>query len=415
MNNQPQHGSEGPLKGIKVLDWTMWQFGPVSASMLGDMGADVIKIESLDGDIGRALARMSGRYTILEGDRNAYFETCNRNKRGIAVDLKTEEGRQVVYKLVEQSDVFIENFRQGVPERLGMDYETLKKINPKLIYGSASGYGPEGPDSARPSLDGCGQARAGLMMSATPPDAEAPGRVAAAASDQIGGITLCLGVVSALLARDRQGVGQRVDVSHLSSTMWLQGLAVGMDLLSGGSPTGHPNRANPVNPMVNLYECKDGRWIQFMSSQFARYWPQFVQTMGLEELLDHPDAMAAAGMQAGSPELTAKIAARFKEKTADEWIETLNQSADLIYAKVQRIDELRDDPQVIANNYITDFDHPVLGKIQVCNFPVAFSETPAGIWKEAPELGQDTETVLIDELGYDWDDIQRLQEANAIL
>ena len=120
MTEQPIKGVDGPLKGIKVLDWTMWQFGPVSASMLGDMGADVIKIESLDGDIGRALARMSGRYTTLEGDRNAYFETCNRNKRGIAVDLKTEEGRQVVYKLVEQADVFIENFRQGVPERLGI-------------------------------------------------------------------------------------------------------------------------------------------------------------------------------------------------------------------------------------------------------------------------------------------------------
>ncbi len=415
MTEQPIKGVDGPLKGIKVLDWTMWQFGPVSASMLGDMGADVIKIESLDGDIGRALARMSGRFTTLEGDRNAYFETCNRNKRGIAVDLKTEEGRQVVYKLVEQADVFIENFRQGVPERLGMDYETLKKINPKLIYGSASGYGPVGPDSARPSLDGCGQARAGLMMSATPPGAEYPGRVAAAPSDQIGGITLCLGIVSALVARDRLGVGQRVEVSHLSSTMWLQGLAVGLDLLSGGSPTGHMDPKNPINPMVNLYECKDGRWIQFMSGQFTRYWPQFVEAMGLEDLLHHPDAEIAAGMAAGSPELTAKIAERFKEKTTDEWIEVLNQSADLIYAKVQSVSELKDDPQVIANNYITDFEHPVLGKIQVCNFPVAFSETPAGIWKEAPELGQDTEIVLIDELGYDWDDIERLQEANAIL
>ncbi|HAL48140.1 MAG: CoA transferase [SAR202 cluster bacterium] len=414
MNDQTQYGSEGPLKGIKVLDWTMWQFGPVSASMLGDMGADVIKIESLDGDIGRALARMAGRYTGLAGDRNAYFETCNRNKRGIAVDLKTEEGRQIVYRLVEQADVFIENFRQGVPERLGMDYETLKKINPKLIYGSASGYGPKGPDSDKPSLDGCGQARAGLMMSATPPGATEPNRVIGAASDQMGGITLCLGVVSALLARDRQGVGQRVDVSHLSSTMWLQGLAVGMNLLAG-NPFGHIDRQNPVNPMVNLYECEDGRWIQFMSSQFTRYWPQFVETMGLQELLDDPSTANPQGMRAGSPELTAKIAARFKQKTADEWIEVLDTSADLIYAKVQSIDELQDDPQVIANNYITDFDHPVLGKIQVCNFPVAFSETPAGIWKEAPELGQDTETVLIDELGYDWDDIQRLQEANAIL
>lgn len=231
MTDEARNGADGPLKGVRVLDWTMFQFGPVGASMLGDMGADVTKIEALDGDVGRAVARMSSRPIGLEGGRNAYFETCNRNKRGIAVDLKTEEGKEIVYKLVERADVFIENFRKGVPERLGMDYETLRKINPMLIYGSASGYGPEGPDAARPSLDGCGQARAGLMMSATPPWSTEPTNVTGAVSDQMGGIILCLGVLAALCARDKRGVGQKVDVSHLSSTMWLQGLAISMNLL----------------------------------------------------------------------------------------------------------------------------------------------------------------------------------------
>ena len=176
--------------------------------------------------------------------------------------------------------MFIENFRKGVPERLGMDYETLKKINPKLIYGSASGYGPEGPDSGRPSLDGCGQARAGLMMAATPFGSSRPSRVAGAASDQMGAIILCLGVVSALCARDRQGIGQRVDVSHLSATMWLQGLAISTYLMSG-SYFGQIDPGRPMNPLVNLYECKDGRWIQFMSAQFARYWEEFATALGL--------------------------------------------------------------------------------------------------------------------------------------
>jgi crotonobetainyl-CoA:carnitine CoA-transferase CaiB-like acyl-CoA transferase len=139
MVSEVRDGIDGPLKGVRVLDWTMYQFGPVAASMLGDMGADVIKIESLDGDIGRAVARMSSRPIGLAGDRNAYFETCNRNKRGIAVNLTTTEGREIVYKLVEGADVFIQNFRKGVAEKLGMDYETLKKLNPMLIYGSASG------------------------------------------------------------------------------------------------------------------------------------------------------------------------------------------------------------------------------------------------------------------------------------
>jgi crotonobetainyl-CoA:carnitine CoA-transferase CaiB-like acyl-CoA transferase len=391
----------------------MYQFGPVAASMLGDMGADVIKIESLDGDIGRAVARMSSRPIGLAGDRNAYFETCNRNKRGIAVDLKTDEGKEVVYKLVERADVFIQNYRKGVPERLGMDYETLKKINPMLVYGSASGYGPEGPDAHKPSLDGCGQARAGLMMAATPPWFNEPTYVTGAVSDQMGGIVLCLGVLAALWSRNERGEGQRVDVSHLSSTMWLQGLSITMNLLSGYS-YGHYDRKNPMNPLVNAYECKDGRWIQFMSSQFARYWREFATALGLEELIDDPRVGDIKGMAAGSPELTAIIAERFRTRTADEWMKVLDGCEDLIYARVQTIQELKDDPQVIANNYITEFDHPALGKVRMCNFPVTFGSTPAGVWKEAPELGQDTETILIDELGYDWDDIGRLQEAGAI-
>ena len=408
------HGVNGPMKGLKVLDWTMYQFGPVASSMLGDMGADVIKIEALDGDIGRAVARMSSRPIALAGDRNAYFETCNRNKRGIAVNLKTQEGRDIVHKLVAEADVFIENYRKGIPERLGMDYETLSEINPRLIYGSGTGYGPHGPDSAKPSLDGCGQARSGLMESATGPGGTEPSYVGGAVSDQMGGIILCLGVVSALHARDVTGKGQRVDVSHLSSTMWLQGLAVSMQLLSGFHYR-MTDRSNPMNPMVNAYECADGRWIQFMSAQFQRYWPAFVTALGMEELIDDPMVSSIQGMTGGSPELTAIIAERFRTKPVDEWITIFNQYEDLIFAKVQKIEELEHDPQVIANNYITDFAHPVIGDVKMCNFPVTFSDTPAGVWKEAPELGQDTESILIDELGYDWDDIGRLQEAGTIL
>ena len=145
--------------------------------MMGDMGAEVIKIEALDGDAGRALKRAGKVDTSLPGDRNAYFESTNRNKKGIALNLKTQQGREIVYKLVKSADVFVQNFRQGVAERLGVDYETLHDINPMLVYGSASGYGPNGPDSALPSFDGCGQARGGLMMAATPPDVKVPSLV----------------------------------------------------------------------------------------------------------------------------------------------------------------------------------------------------------------------------------------------
>ena len=413
MNNGTNGTADGPLAGVKVLDWTMWQFGPVAASMLGDMGADVIKIEALDGDVGRAVARMESADAGLPAGRNAYFETCNRSKRGIAVNLKTAEGREILHKLVSGADVFIQNFRKGVAERLDMDYETLKEINPKLIYASASGFGPEGPDAELPSLDGCGQARAGLMMSATPPWAKHPVSVRGAPSDQIGGITLCLGILSALWAREARGVGQRVEVSHLSSTMWLQGLAVGMNLLTGQHmPT--LNRESVSNFMYNIYQCKGGAWLRISNPQPARYWKPFVEALGIQHILEDPTMPGAEDGTVQSPELMKLIEDTFASKTFEEW-DAIFRRYGFIYARIQTIDELPDDPQVIANDYITDFDHPDMGAVKVCNFPVAFSETPATMQSAAPELGQHTEDVLIEELGYDWEDIGRFQEAGAIL
>ena len=413
MNNGTNGTAGGPLAGVKVLDWTMWQFGPVAASMLGDMGADVIKIEALDGDVGRAVARMESADAGLPAGRNAYFETCNRSKRGIAVNLKTAEGREILHKLVSGADVFIQNFRKGVAERLDMDYETLKAINPKLIYASASGFGTEGPDAELPSLDGCGQARAGLMMSATPPWAKHPVSVRGAPSDQIGGITLCLGILSALWAREARGVGQQVEVSHLSSTMWLQGLAVGMNLLTGQHmPT--LNREAVSNFMYNIYQCKGGAWLRISNPQPARYWKPFVEALGIQHILEDPTIPGAEDGTVQSPELMKLIEDTFASKTFEEW-DAIFRRYGFIYARIQTIDELPDDPQVIANDYITDFDHPDMGQVKVCNFPVAFSETPATIQSAAPELGQHTEDVLIEELGYDWEDIGRFQEAGAIL
>ncbi len=413
MNNGTNEMAAGPLAGVRVLDWTMWQFGPVAASMLGDMGADVIKIEALDGDVGRAVARMESADAGLPAGRNAYFETCNRSKRGIAVNLKTGEGREIAHKLVEGADVFIQNFRKGVAERLDMDYETLKKINPKLIYASASGFGPEGPDAELPSLDGCGQARAGLMMSSTPPWARHPVSVRGAPSDQIGGITLCLGILSALWARESKGVGQKVEVSHMSSTMWLQGLAIGMNMLAGQHMPALDREA-VRNFMYNIYKCRDGSWLRISNPQPARYWKPFVEALDIEWILEDPTLEGAQDGTAGSPELLRIIEDTFASKTFKEW-DSIFRRYGFIYAKVQTIEELPDDPQVIANDYITGFDHPTIGPIQVCNFPVAFSETPATIRSGAPELGEHTESVLIDELGFDWTDIEKFQNAGAIL
>ena len=404
----------GPLKGIRVIDWTMWQFGPVASAMMGDMGADVIKIEALDGDAGRAVRRARNLNLGLAGDRNAYFESGNRNKRGMAINLKTAEGKEVLHRLVERADVFVENFRKGVAERLGMGFETLREINPMLVYGSASGYGPEGPDAYEPSFDGCGQARGGLMMSATPVGAEEPTLVTQGVSDQIGAIMLCNGVLGALVARERQGVGQKVDASHLSANMWLQGNGITIGLLSESGASAPHDRRRPRNPLANFYRCKDGRWVELMHLQPDRYWARFATAMGVPELIDDPRFATMETREDHAEELVATLDERFETRTFDEWNRTFQESGGFIYAKVQRVEELPDDPQVVANDYITTFDHPVLGPVKMCSHPNIYSETPTGIWREAPELGQHTEEIMIEELGYTWDDIGRIRDAGAI-
>lgn len=414
MGSHSDHEITGPLKGIKVLDWTMWQLGPVATSMLGDMGADVIKIEALDGDAGRALIQASTVKPTMLGGRNSYFEACNRNKRGISVDLKTPEGRDIVHKLVKQADVFVQNFRKGAAERVGLDYETLREINPMLVYGSGSGYGPEGPDAGLPSFDACGQARSGLMMSATPEGADAPNRIIQAVSDQVAGIHLCLGVLAALVARDQQGIGQKVDASHLSSCMWLQGLGITMAMMSGGQRVTAYDRKHPPNPLVNLYRCEDGRWMQLMHLQSDRYWRPLATVVGVPELIDDPRFSSMEARRDNATELVEILDKVIAGKTFDEWDKTFREAGDFIYAKVQTINELEHDPQVVANNYISTFDHPELGPTKMCSHPIIYHETPAGIWREAPELGQHTEEILIEDLGYRWEDITGLQEAGAI-
>ena len=407
------------LDGIKVVDWTIWQFGPVAATMLGDLGADVVKVESLDGDPGRSVFSASGVDRSLPAGRNAYFEANQRNKRSIALDLKKDEGVEIVHKLVSDADVFIQNFRKGVAERLGLGYEELRQINPALIYASGSGYGPQGPDSASPALDSAAQARSGLMF-ATGPDGSEPYPVQGVIGDQIGGVTLAWGILAALVARSIHGVGQRVDTSHLSSSIWLQGLAVSMGQLTRHKPdseinlTYNPPRTDAYNPLANYYRCADGRWIMLANFQADRYWPSFAAALGIDALIDDPRFADTLARGENRHELIPMLDGIFAERTYDEWAEVLESSGDFIFSPVQNLTELPDDPQVVANDYITEVDHPDLGRVKLANHPVNYSETPHSIRSVAPELGQHTEEVIL-ELGYTWEDIASFQDKGVIL
>ncbi len=401
-----------PLEGIRVLDWTIWQQGPVATMMLGDLGAEVIKIEErVGGDPGRGVMSIAGSQTASE-KRNYYFEANNRHKKSLTLDLKKPRAREIVYRLVEKSDVFVQNFRKGVAAKLGLDYATLSRYNPKLIYASASGYGPKGPDAGEPSFDYMGLARSGIMTAVGEPDME-PLNITGGIADQMGAIMLSYGVVVALLARERFGIGQEIDTSHLGSMSALQGLNLACRLILG-KEFKRFYRRKAVNPLWNHYKCQDGKWICLGMPQADRYWSDFCRVMGIEELENDPRFANMKARGKNAEELIAILDRVFASRPRDEWIRRLKEGGDFIYTIVNTVSDLPDDPQMIANEYIVDYDHPVWGPIQVPGFPVTFSKTPANPKAPAPEFGEHTEQVLIEILGYSWEDVARFKEEEVI-
>ena len=400
-----------PLDGIRVIDWTIWQQGPVCSAMLGDLGADVIKIEErVGGDPGRGMAKMSG--IDMSDKPNFYFEANNRNKRGITVDLKKPEGREIVYKLVETADVFVQNFRKGVADRLGLGYAELKRINPRLIYATATGYGPEGPESGDPSFDQLGLARSGIMLAAGEPDMP-PLAIAGGIADQMGAIMLAYGVLAALLARERFGIGQAIDSSHLGSMMALQGLSVSARLMWGFAIPRMP-RKYQANPLWNHYQCQDGRWICLGMLQPDRYWADFSRVIGRPELASDERFVDLRVRAANARAAIEILDAVFASKPLAEWMRILRAGGDFIFCQVNAVDDLPDDPQVRANDYVVDFDHPRFGPTQVIGLPVQFSETPGSIRLPAPEFGEHTEQILTELLGYSWEEVAALKDREVI-
>jgi CoA:oxalate CoA-transferase len=400
-----------PLDGIRVIDWTFWQQGPVASMMLADLGADVIKIEERDtGDPGRGVLRASG--VDLTKMANFYFEAHNRGKRSITLDLRQPEALEIVGKLVAGADVFVQNFRPGAAKRAGMDYASLAKHNPKLIYASGSGFGAKGPDAERPCMDYLGLARSGIMNSVGNAEDD-PMAIQGAIADQMAGTMLSYGIITALLHRERNGEGQEVDVSLLGAMSWLQGLSVASRLMLGFAlPSVSRDRA--FNPLWNHYRCADGRWIAFAMAQSDRWWKDFLAVLGLTELENDErfDSMLNRGVNAG--ELIAILDEVFAKKSSADWLKALDDGGDFILSMVNSVADLPDDPQIRSNDLIADIEHPNLGKLEMLNVPVAFSKSPASISGCAPEFGQHTESILVDELGYSWEQVTALREKQVL-
>lgn len=391
----------GPLDGVRVLDFTRWQQGPWATVMLGDMGAEIIKLEERStGDLGRALGRQPDGFC-------AYFEAHDRNKKSITVDVRKPEGRAIALALAERVDVLAHNFRPGVMDRLGLSYEEVKAVNPRIIYASASGFGPVGPIATRPSYDVIGQAIAGTMVTQGGGPEGEPQTVIPGIADQVGAMYFAYGIAMALIARERFGIGQQVDASLYGSQIALQAMNLTAALRGGVHPRSRPRGAPTFKP----YGCKDGKWLAIGVLDPAVY-PRLCMAVRRPDLITDTRFAEPFARYANADALEAELASAFSQDTRAAWLERLI-AHDVPCGPVQDYIEVGNDPQALENGYITTVEHPNLGTLRVVGSPVRLSETPASVRMPAPELGQHTEEVLL-ELGYSWEQIAGLREAAVI-
>lgn len=399
----------GPLEGVKVVEITMFQQGPVAGMRLGDLGADVIKVEAKTGDPARGFMKIIGAMAGLKGN-NYYFEHHNRNKRGIVLDLKSKRGMEIFLKLIDQADVFVNNMSIRAPISMGIGPEVLLARNPRLIYAHASGWGRKGPDAHDLSFDYTGIARSGLMMACgergTPPTQILPG-----IGDEIGGLVSAWGVTAALYAREKTGKGQVVDTSLMGSV--IAGLAFILDAPAIlGQEFPRELRAEAGNPVYNHYRCSDGKWLAIAHLDPNRYWPRICKALDLETLVDDPRFNSIEARGRNAKELVAILDERFATKPRDEWMRILKE-ADCIFTPIQSLTEVTQDPQAFANHYVIEVDHP-WGRQRMVGFPWDFSETPATWRRPAPGLGQHTDEILL-EAGYTREEIDSFRKEGAIV
>lgn len=401
----------GPLEGIRVLEVANWLAVPGAGALLTDLGATTVKVEAPGGDGWRGF-RLDTRGWDDPPPGNPMFEIDNRGKRSIAVNLDNPDGRALVHQLAGQADVFLTNLVVGRRQRYGLTYEELAADNPRLIYLSFSGYGDTGPDRDRLGFDYAGfWSRSGILGSVGDPELPPP-MPRTGMGDHVTAPLLLAGVLAALYERDRSGKGQQVSTSLLNSGMWVLSADLQATMMTRQEPRRSPRR-EAQNPMLNTYQAGDGLWFMLVMPAPDPYWPKLCAALGQPELEHDARFATIKDRTLNAAALVGVFEKAFASRPREEWGRRFDANG-LIWAPVQRMIDVIDDPQVAANGYITKVeDHPLYGTFDTINTPLQFSRSEAGPQGPAPEVGQHTEEVLL-ELGYDWAQIERLRDTGAI-
>jgi crotonobetainyl-CoA:carnitine CoA-transferase CaiB-like acyl-CoA transferase len=404
----------GVLEGLKVVAMEHMEAIPVASLWMADWGAEVFKIEPLTGDMFRGLKGAHGMTTEINlggVSVNWTFQLFNRNKKSLAINLKTEAGSEILNRLVKEADVFMSNYELDALKKLKADYATLSRVNPGLVYATISGYGSVGPDKDQRGFDhAAGWARTGMQYMIGEPGSPPPRLRGGMIDRGIAAPHVLAGILAALLHKERTGRGQELEVSLFHSGIWTLALDIEASLV--GITAIKDDRRKAKNPLYNVYRTRDDRWVQMSMLQSDLFWSDFCQVIERPELENNPRFKDLEAREENCEELIKIIDEILASRNLKEW-DTLFRKYNLIFAPVQTPTEVTTDPQALANNLFVDLPHPQ-GTFKTITTPVNFHQNPAEVKTSAPEIGQDNELTFID-LGYSWEDIARFKEQGAIL
>ncbi len=368
-----------PLEGVRVVEYGVFHAGPGASAILGDLGAEVIKIEDGKGDPERYWTSAGGVDFTMPNGEGLMFQISNRNKKGIYLDIRKEKGRLIFHRLIKSADVFLTNLRKSTKARLGIDYRTISRINPRIIHANVSAYGPEGPESDLGAFDPMAQGRSGLMF------------------------------ITALFFRERHGVGQEVHSSLFSAALWFQ--YTNMMMNGCMSIDQIPSERSQNSPLRNSFRCKDGNWI-VGTHHGEKHWALFCEATAQTAILNDSRFSSEASRKANCQELIELFDRAFVTKTRDEWMEIFRAHG-LMFCPVQEIHEVFTDLQALKNDYVVDFNHPALGKVNILGYPIHFGSARAGTRSVAPALGEHTKPIM-KQLGFTDEEIQELKNEGVI-